>query len=612
MKKLILTVLILYFAAVSISAENNEKISIQFNNVSIKDVLSALAEKLKINLIIPDELNKNISINLYNVEPLEGIKQILSNTGFTLKKEKNIYRIVPDTDENENNNIINIINDSLITLDVKNMDVKDFLREITEITEKNIIYSPSINGSITAFLKEMPFEKGVDLALKTNNFDLIKHKDYLEVVIKEKENKNQNNSSDYNRNSQRYSSSGKGKVFTEFKNNKFNIDIQNGDLQNVIYEIMEKSKINAVITEIPSGSVTAKIKNITLEDCLTSILKGTDYSYYKENNIYYFGKTASKDIVGSLLIPLKHLSAENAFALIPNSYKKNIEIQIIKEHNGLMITADENSIKKIRDFITQIDFKVSQVEIKALIIDFKGTDDFELSLQGFQGDDHPNHKDYYETFYPDLNFQGRGDFLNEKFNLTGITKLPEDFYLRLKMLEQENKINIKATPQITTLSGHEAKIEVGWTGYYKLKTEVPVGDNVRISEKIHTFNAGIILTITPWITQSGEIIAKIEPEISSPTYTGDSDQLPQIDKRLITTNVSLKDGETIILGGLIQTTDTETYEGVPILSRIPVIGELFKNRVTTKNKNNLVIYITPRIIGESENIIIPEEHKPKE
>jgi type IV pilus assembly protein PilQ len=105
----------------------------------------------------------------------------------------------------------------------------------------------------------------------------------------------------------------------------------------------------------------------------------------------------------------------------------------------------------------------------------------------------------------------------------------------------------------------------------------------------------VSLEITPWVSSSGEVTAEIHPEFNTPVGSFNSEVPPTINSRVLDSTVRLKDGETIILGGLIQDVESVKLNKIPILGDIPIIGKLFSNRQTDKSKSELIIFITPYV-----------------
>lgn len=183
------------------------------------------------------------------------------------------------------------------------------------------------------------------------------------------------------------------------------------------------------------------------------------------------------------------------------------------------------------------------------------------------------------------------------FGIQNLGRLPTDFFFRIQALSQEGVVNVRSRPQISTLNGHEASIEIGTTQYFILRSTTPLQSPNQIvtqeSERFETIEANVSLQITPWVSSSGEVTTEIHPEFNTPVGNFNSEVPPTINSRILDSTVRLKDGETIILGGLIQDSETVNYNKIPILGDIPLLGQLFRNRSHDTSKSELIIFITP-------------------
>ncbi len=167
-------------------------------------------------------------------------------------------------------------------------------------------------------------------------------------------------------------------------------------------------------------------------------------------------------------------------------------------------------------------------------------------------------------------------------------------------LASDTDANVLSTPSIMTLDNEAAKIQVG--------QEVPVQSGTTVSTGVTTFNVtredvGIILEITPQISEYDTVRLKIKQEITS-VFGTDPSLGPTLDKKTVETAVLAKNKQTIVIGGLIDDRATVTTHKVPLLGDIPVLGNLFRNRTTEKAKTNLLVFITPYIIRERRDYLV--------
>ena len=187
----------------------------------------------------------------------------------------------------------------------------------------------------------------------------------------------------------------------------------------------------------------------------------------------------------------------------------------------------------------------------------------------------------------------------KEINLENLGVLPNDFYLKLQAMEQQGIANVTSRPLIATLNGHKATLSVGTTQYFLLKTTTPyLNQNQTVfqeSQSFQTIEADVKMEITPYVGASGTITVEVKPDFQTPVGALSSDIPPTISKRSMNSTLVMKEGETIVLGGLVQETQSETATKVPILGSIPLLGKLFSSTSTSKRKGELLIYITPHI-----------------
>ncbi|NLD98715.1 MAG: hypothetical protein GX640_02480, partial [Fibrobacter sp.] len=314
----------------------------------------------------------------------------------------------------------------------------------------------------------------------------------------------------------------------------------------------------------------------------------------------------------SELIHLKHIKADNVPPILPKDIPST-NVRVIKEQNALLISGTSEDIVSAKEFIMTIDIPTPQVRIDAVIVEFKdnldrGTGfrfgksrklmDSSFFVTPFQGNKYYPEKQVFE-----MGMSGKfikQQFANFSFGL--IKKIPEDWFGMLYALETQDKAKVLAQPSIMTLNGNKASIDVSETQYFKVTTGV--GENQ--TSRFQPIKFGITLDIVPWISQSGQITAEITPNVSNSEKTN-AENYPNVSARSISTTVRLNDGETLILGGLIKNQETQSNYKVPFLGNLPIIGSFFRQTSKTKIKSNLVVFITPHVINDNNQIDLARE-----
>ncbi|MDR2709453.1 MAG: type II and III secretion system protein [Elusimicrobiota bacterium] len=179
---------------------------------------------------------------------------------------------------------------------------------------------------------------------------------------------------------------------------------------------------------------------------------------------------------------------------------------------------------------------------------------------------------------------------------TAIAALPETgtwgrltpFAAALKALEATGQAKVLSKPKLITKSGASAKFMVGG--------EIPLANVTMASSKVEWKEYGIIMTVTPTILANSKIDLIVETELSRLDYNAQVSGYPSIAKRFASSKLIMKDGETMVLAGLIENTQSKATSGIPLLSRIPFLGALFRTTKIVDTKTNVLVFVTPKIL----------------
>ena len=266
-----------------------------------------------------------------------------------------------------------------------------------------------------------------------------------------------------------------------------------------------------------------------------------------------------------------------------------------EDSNSILVLTAPKNFDTVRAVLEELDKPVPQVLIKVLIAEVTHDSDLDLG---------------FEFSVLNLGSDGRGQTLFTDFGLAAETGgliariVHGDLTATLRALEKIGKLEVLSRPYILTSDNQEASITVG--------QEVPFITDSRTTETGQTINTiqyediGIILNVTPHINVDGLVIMDISPEISN--VTDSTVQISEtvdafvIAKRSASSHVSIQDGQTIVIGGLMQDSKTETIRRVPVLGSIPVVGAMFRRTHTKKAKTELLIFLTPHVAKQATDL----------
>jgi type IV pilus assembly protein PilQ len=548
--------------------------------------------------VVDQGVTGNVTIHLSNVPVVDGLKMMLESNGYSLEQKGAIYYVK----KLDNSRFMNIsVENGLLNLDVRNKDINEVMREISNQARINIVTDQGVRGEISGLLHNIPVETGLTSLLSANGYLLRKRAGILEVT-KAGGDPGRRKSMAVNVERRAAQDTSRPDAFY------ISMDLNDADLGNLMQEISTQTGFNMVTYGDIRGNVNAKFDKMPLEDALKLVFQGTNYTYKKMDNpavagskpIFMVGdkspnSAAAQALTKTELIRLNHIKADGIPSLLPSSIQQ-ANIKVIKEQNALLMTGTEDQIQMLREFIGQIDIVSPQIMIECLVVELSKNVQRNIGLAASRTADTAK-TSYFPQFHGSYNGDKVNDALDEiasKLRLGTLGKLPSDFMLTIDALETAGKAKVRARPRISTLNGNAANINVGWVRYYQTSQQTTTGTITQL----HSIDAGITLDIVPWVAASGEITTEIRPTVSN--LSGTSAGLPVISRRTANTTIRLKDGETIVIGGLIQKSDTKSKSTVPFLGDIPFLGALFSSTSTESDESELVIYITPHILPSGE------------
>ena len=442
----------------------------------------------------------------------------------------------------------------------------------------------------------------------------------------------------------------------EYTGERLTLNFQDIETRAVLQLLADTSGQNIVVSDSVQGNVTLRLQNVPWDQALDIVLRTKGLDKRRQDNVIIVAPTeelaarekaelaARKDL--QELAPLRteylqvnYAKAADLAGLIKSSGTNSLlsargSVTIDERTNTLLIQDTADRLQDIRRLVTTLDIPIRQVLIEARIVivndDFSRalgvrfgataafdhggadgggilgatgfvTEDDGLVLQppksvlpppvntppGFiQGDP----IDRYMVNLPVANPAGR----------IALTLLDSDYIIDLELsaAQAEGRGEVVSAPRIVTANQREAVIEQG--------VEIPYQEASSSGATTVQFKKAVLaLRVTPQITPDNRIIMDLtinKDSVGQVIVTSLGVNVPSIDTREIVTQVLVNDGQTVVLGGIMETEFRETETKVPWLGDIPGLGYLFKNKSKTNNKDELLIFITPRILREGANL----------
>ena len=406
---------------------------------------------------------------------------------------------------------------------------------------------------------------------------------------------------------------------------------KDADLRDVILYLGHFAGLNVVFDPEVRGTVTCDLQDVPWDQTLDIILKLNKMGKTIDGNVLRIAPMAvltredeeqrkleeSKELAGPIQVKVFDLSyarAGDVESLLRTKISQRGEIIVDERTNTLILSDVADRIGTLEKLINVFDMPTPQVSIEARIVEASSTFVRNLGIQwGFRGIMDPLHGNQTSLKFPS-DITADGALIPQGLTTKGIggplggyaINLPAPAFnsaiglsfgsvmdtFRLDMaisaLETSGQGQIISSPTVTTQNNQQAEIIQG--------RQIPVQTVANFTTTTRFVNAALELRATPQITAEGTIIMDIEIRNNAADFANLVNGIPPITTQSATTTVMVIDGGTTVIGGIYRTEDSITREKVPFLHKIPILGGLFKNFARTRQKRELIIFITPRII----------------
>lgn len=411
---------------------------------------------------------------------------------------------------------------------------------------------------------------------------------------------------------------------------RFSMEFRAADVKDVLRAIGQERRLNLVVSDDISGKLTLSFQQVTLAEAFEAILKMENLVKVQEGAITRVIQSPFTDGEGQLvtrMVAIQFAIAKELSEPIKGLLSKKGSLSADARTNTLIVRDVPESVERIAEIIKQLDSKTPQVMIEARIVEAttnfarelgvqwggaytelngrrlttvhggltkeKSTDTFAQALTGGIGlSGGP-----FAVNLPAGVGPGKGGALGISFgNIADTVRLD----LQLSALEDAGKGRILSTPRILTLDNKEALISSGTEILVPTTTIVTAGSatgggSVNAPTGVQTINAKLELRVTPHVTPNQDIVMYVRADKKDPDFSREVQGIPPLTTRTAETHLWVKDGETVVIGGIYTKSTSVSENGVPWLSKIPLLGWLFKHRSTLEDQNELLVFITPTI-----------------
>lgn len=447
----------------------------------------------------------------------------------------------------------------------------------------------------------------------------------------------------------------------KYTGERLTLKFQDIQIRPLLQLIADFTGNNIVVSDNVKGSISLRLENVPWDQALALILETKGLSMRKNGNVMYVAPTA--DIVArdkaelearqqsqqlapltTDIIQINYAKADDIYKLLESASKTNKtsgkdgestdtaqrfissrgSVTVDPRSNSLIVTDTASALDRIRDLIHKLDKPVKQVLIETRIV--IATDNFARQLGvrwGVTGVGQHNGTTYGTSATGDAaqalvsnvaagaaagvpataNYNFNTPISGSPTGSLGLAILGSNVLLDLELsaLQTEGSGEIVSSPKVITTNGHTALISQGTEIPY-IATQTAGG----VASNTVSFKKAVLSTeVTPQITPNNNIIMDIDVKKDEPDYTNllPGTTNPPINTREVKTKVEVKNGQTVVLGGIYQFTNTNSIDKVPFLGDLPGLGNLFKNKEVNNQRLELLIFVTPKIINSNQELV---------
>lgn len=608
---------------------------------TVKEIVMAISQQTKINITIDPSINDPISSNFSKVRVQDLLIYLCKQYNLDLSFSGSIISLfryqAPNIRPKEREKVKYNPYNAQITADFRNDTLESAMREMARLSGQNIIVSKNAkNQPLSGFVDKIPVAEALKMLARANDLQLTQTPEgaYL-LSLKDEENLEEITDPKNSKNKRLKMGSGVNyesienlsiRIYEDSLINDWLIDIEaiNVPFLQIIKGVSIEMGRDYFLFEESGGAspggktgrnnpqpntnngggkggISLKLEGATYEDFLNNILQGTDLTYKIENGIYLIGDRNMEGLRISKVVQLQYRSANQIETVIPKQLMDGVSVHPFLELNAVVISGSAPAVAEIERFLKDVDKLVPVVNIELIIMDVQRSRVNESGVEMGLGDaparDHA-------TITPGIDFTFGASTINRLLGTLagrGIINLGQvvpNFYLSLRAVEDAGIVKTKSRPQLSTLNSHEASFTVGETRYYQETRTTVQGVQGTVTQRDVNFKAvqaNFTITLTPYV--SGDEQITLDVVVTQSDFTGEVQQgaPPAQFSRTFDSEIRIKNGDMIVLGGLNTKRKEESARGAPFLARIPIL-KLLGSRKKVKSETELLVFIKPTIV----------------
>ena len=580
------------------------EVDLSVGQVSLSELLRSVAQVGGVNLSVQDGANLLVSCNFSRARIADLILFLCEQYGLDIRVVGNIVSIFPYQAPIAPPPVPLIVYnraDSTLSYDLIAVPLREVARRLTDSSGVNLIVPQTLyDRPISGYVSSMPFSEALSVLAEINKLEVAPVKGSGAWMFAEP------------------IPVGGGQPSTvqnyvrrrQFAPAQLAIDsvgritamIDRGNIYDIILDVCEQLKLDYFFITPVNAQTCIYMKNTDVKTLFDLLLTGTAYTYYEEGGVYMFGEAKREGLFSTRIIPMRYRTVDKLIDVIPENLKKGIQIAAFGDLNSMIASGDQRHVARVEQFLHEIDKTVPLITIEVMIVDASKDVILEAGL-GLGVGTSPTQTS--GTLSPGIDMtlgSGAVNNLVDKVNGLGIIRLGKvtpNFYASLKAMEENGTIELRSTPKLSTLNGHEAVLSSGEMQYYKETNNTYMGTQNPVQSTSYVWKsveANMTLSITPYVSEDGHITMTIDLSQSEFTDRTEKEAPPGTTTRSFRSMVRVRNEEMVLLGGIDRQSHEKSSQGLPFIARIPVLKWIFGMHKNNKQERRLNVFIKPTVI----------------
>lgn len=580
------------------------EVDLSVGQVSLAELLRSVAQVGGVNLSVQDGANLLVSCNFSRARIADLILFLCEQYGLDIRVVGNIVSIFPYQAPIAPPPVPSIVYnraDSTLSYDLIAVPLREVARRLTDSSGVNLIVPQTLyDRPISGYVSSMPFSEALSVLAEINKLEVAPVKGSGAWMFAEP------------------IPVGGGQPSTvqnyvrrrQFAPAQLAIDsmgritamIDRGNIYDIILDVCEQLKLDYFFITPVNAQTCIYLKNTDVKTLFDLLLTGTAYTYYEEGGVYMFGEAKREGLFSTRIIPMRYRTVDKLIDVIPENLKKGVQIAAFGDLNSMIASGDQRHVARVEQFLHEIDKTVPLITIEVMIVDASKDVILEAGL-GLGVGTSPTQTS--GTLSPGIDMtlgSGAVNNLVDKVNGLGIIRLGKvtpNFYASLKAMEENGTIELRSTPKLSTLNGHEAVLSSGEMQYYKETNNTYMGTQNPVQSTSYVWKsveANMTLSITPYVSEDGHITMTIDLSQSEFTDRTEKEAPPGTTTRSFRSMVRVRNEEMVLLGGIDRQSHEKSSQGLPFIARIPVLKWIFGMHKNNKQERRLNVFIKPTVI----------------